>query len=351
MDFKIKNLVCPIPVTDDSRILLAHGSGGTHMHKLLDNVIVPNLMQNLERAAHDSAVLNIGGAKLAFTTDSYVVNPIFFPGGNIGSLSVYGTVNDLAMSGAKPLYISVAFILEEGFLIKDLQQILQAIKVAAKTVNVEVVTGDTKVVERGKGHGIYINTAGIGLIEHNRIINPAQVQVGDVVIVSGDIGKHGIAIMAKREGLEFETTITSDSAPVSHIVGKLLEHAIEIHCLRDVTRGGLATTLNEIAIASKTHIKLQEVAIPVQAEVRNACDLLGLDALHIACEGRFVAVVDAKDAMHAVEIMRTCKHGKDAQIIGVITEYVSFSGVSMTNSLGVSRIVDPLNGEQLPRIC
>jgi hydrogenase expression/formation protein HypE len=351
MDFKLEKLTCPIPVEDNSRILLAHGSGGTHMHKLLDKIILPHLMQNELRAAHDSAVLNIGNTKLAFTTDSYVVNPIFFPGGNIGSLSVYGTVNDLAMSGAKPLYISVAFILEEGFALNDLQKILQAIRDAANMVNVEVVTGDTKVVERGKGHGIYINTAGIGLIEHNSIICPTQVQVGDAVIVSGDVGKHGIAIMAKREGLEFETTVESDSAPVSSIVEQLLANAIEIHCLRDITRGGLATTLNEIAIGSKTHIKLQEIAIPVQEEVRNACDLLGLDVLHIACEGRFVAFVAEKDASRALEIMRSCVHGHASQIIGVIAQDPSFQGVTMTNCLGVSRIVDKLNGEQLPRIC
>lgn len=351
MDFTLEKLDCPLPIVDNSRILLAHGSGGTHMHKLLDKIILPNLMHNVAYAAHDSAILNIGDVKLAFTTDSYVVNPIFFPGGNIGSLSVYGTINDLAMSGAKPLYISVAFILEEGFLVNDLQQIIQAIKAAAQVVNVQVVTGDTKVVERGKGHGIYINTAGIGVLEHNYIINPSQVQAGDVVIVSGDIGKHGIAIMAKREGLEFETTIISDSAPVSTIVEKLLTNAIEVHCMRDITRGGLATTLNEIAVSSKMHIKLQEIAIPVQEEVRNACDLLGLNVLHIACEGRFIAIVAKQDATRAIELMRSCEHGKNAQIIGIIEQDPSFNGVTMTNCLGVSRIVDKLSGEQLPRIC
>ncbi len=351
MDFKIKDLNCPVPVDDKSRILLAHGSGGAHMHKLLDKVILPKLMSKQLAYNHDSAVLNIENTKLAFTTDSYVVDPLFFPGGDIGSLSVYGTVNDLAMSGAKALYISVAFILEEGFAIADLERVLASMQAAASLVGVEIVTGDTKVVERGKGHGLYINTAGIGVVKHNVIIRPDQIQIGDLIIVNGDIGRHGIAVMAHREGLQFETTITSDSASVNHIIERLLAENITIHCLRDVTRGGLATTLNELAASSNTHIKLNEVAIPVQEEVGNACELLGLDVLHVACEGRFVAFIPESEAVRALEIMRSCQHGSTAQVIGVVAKDNSFNGVTMTNCIGVSRIVDKLSGEQLPRIC
>lgn len=351
MEIKLDDLVCPIATTESSAILLAHGSGGAHMHKLLDNIILPHLSQNKLTNTHDSAVVTINNNNLAFTTDSYVIDPLFFPGGDIGSLSVYGTVNDLAMAGAKPLYLSVAFILEEGFAITKLQQILQSINAAAKIAKVAIVTGDTKVVERGRGHGIYINTAGIGIIQQARTINPTMVQAGDAVLVSGDIGKHGIAIMATREGLEFDTTIQSDSAPVAAIVEELLLNNIEIHCLRDITRGGLATTLHEIAHSSNTHIKLNELAIPIEEEVNNACELLGLDILQVACEGRFVAFIAAKDAKRALNIIQSCPHGKAASIIGETVKTRDFMGVTMTNCLGVTRVVEQLTGEQLPRIC
>ena len=351
MDVKFKQQVCPIPIDDKSRIMLAHGSGGSHMHKLLNGVILPKLMHDEVKNSHDSAVLEVGEQKLAFTTDSYVVDPLFFPGGDIGSLSVHGTVNDLAMSGAKPIYISVAFILEEGFSLKDFQLVLSSINKAAREVNVKIVTGDTKVVERGKGHGLYINTAGIGIIKHKQIIHPEKICVGDNVIVSGDIGRHGIAIMAKRNSLEFDTTIESDSAPVFDIIEKLIENNIEIHCLRDITRGGLATTLNEIAGSTNTHIKLEENLIPIQEEVNSSCDLLGLNALHVACEGRFVAFVKQQDVANSLEIVRSFEHGRLANSIGEVTQDNSFTGVTMINCIGVSRIVDPLNGEQLPRIC
>lgn len=351
MAFDIKDLTCPMPVDDKALIMLAHGSGGAHMHKLLDKVILPKLMPQAHGQNHDSAVLTIDHTKLAFTTDSYVVNPLFFPGGDIGSLSIHGTVNDLAMSGAKPLYISVAFILEEGFAVQEFEQILSSMQTAAAAVGVQIVTGDTKVVERGRGHGLYINTAGIGLIQHKQIIRPDEIRAGDVIIVSGDIARHGIAIMAQREGLQFDTTITSDSAPVTDIVKQLLAANITMHCLRDITRGGLATTVNELAVSSKTHIKLDEIAIPIQIEVNNACELLGLDVLHVACEGRFVAFVPKSEANRALEVIRSCKYGESAEIIGVVAEGDAFVGVTMTNCIGVERIVDKLNGEQLPRIC
>ena len=351
MGVKFKQQVCPMPVEDKSCIMLAHGSGGSHMHKLLNGVILPKLMHNEIKNSHDSAVLEVGEQKLAFTTDSYVVDPLFFPGGDIGSLSIYGTVNDLAMSGSKPIYISVAFILEEGFPLKDFQLVLSSINKAAREVNVKIVTGDTKVVERGKGHGLYINTAGIGIIEHKQIIHPEKICIDDAVIVSGDIGRHGIAIMAKRNNLEFDTTIKSDSTSVFEVVEKLLEKNIKIHCLRDITRGGLATTLNEIATSTNTHIKLEENLIPIQEEVNSACDLLGLNALHVACEGRFVAFVNKNDVASSLEIMRSFNHGKLANSIGVVTQDNNFTGVTMLNCIGISRIVEPLNGEQLPRIC
>ena len=353
-DLNMTNLVCPMPTRKHDEIMLAHGSGGSYMYDLLNNTILPEIGNVKDEDSHDAAVLNVNGVKLAFTTDSFVVNPLFFPGGDIGSLSVYGTVNDLAMSGAKPLYISLAAIIEEGFKIESIKKILSSIHKAAKAVGIKVVTGDTKVVEHGKGDGIYINTSGIGILNHGLNICPKAVQAQDAVIVNGDIGRHGIAIMTVREGLQFESAIRSDSAPVSHIVESLLKENINVHCLRDITRGGLATTLNEIALQAKVDIALDRAQIPVQEVVHSACELLGLDVLHVACEGRFVAFVPQDEADKALEVMRACTNGEGSKVIGVTSSMNSASArprVSVTSCAGVRRIVDMLSGEQLPRIC
>jgi hydrogenase expression/formation protein HypE len=286
---------------------------------------------------------------MAFTTDSYVVNPLFFPGGDIGSLAVYGTVNDLAMCGARPLYLSAGFIIEEGFETEKLWQIVRSMKRAADFARVDLVTGDTKVVDRGKGDGIFINTAGVGVIDHEMLIGPKRVRSGDAIILSGDIGRHGIAIMAAREGLEFESAIESDCAPLSELVQELINDGIEIRCMRDLTRGGLASALVEIAEASGHPIKIDEVAIAVREDVRGACEILGFDPLYLANEGRFVLFVPQVHADRALELMTAHPFGKGASIIGKVGE--GHAGVTMKSRIGASRIVDMFTGEQLPRIC
>ncbi len=340
---------CPTPLNAHDRVMMAHGGGGVLMHRLIEDVFLSRLGGG-GAEQHDSAVLDVAGVRLAFTTDSFVVKPIFFPGGDIGSLAVHGTVNDLAMSGAKPLYLSAGFVLEEGFAISELERVTASMSAAAEAVGVKIVTGDTKVVDRGKGDGVYINTAGIGLVEHDLKIGAKSVEPGDVVLVNGDIGRHGMAIMAKREGLAFETTIESDSAPVWDAVSRLLDAGIAVHCLRDLTRGGLASALNEVADAAGVHIELEERDVPVRNDVRSGCELLGFDPLYVACEGRFMVVVSAGEADQALSVLRGDDDGSGAAIIGAVRE-ASRGMVTMRTSIGSSRVVDMLSGEQLPRIC
>jgi hydrogenase expression/formation protein HypE len=344
------NLSCPLPIQQYPNVLLAHGGGGKLMHQLIEKIFIPAFGNPTLDQRHDSAVFNLGKARLAFTTDSYVVRPLFFPGGDIGSMAVYGTVNDLAMSGARPVYLSAGFILEEGLPMETLWRIVQSMKMAAENAGVQIVTGDTKVVDRGKGDGAYINTAGIGIIEHQLEISPRSVLPGDVILVSGDIGRHGMAVMAVREGLEFESSIESDSAPVSAMVLDLLASGIPLHCLRDTTRGGMASTLNEIAQTSGWGLSLEERHIPVRPDVQAACEILGFDPLYVACEGRFVVFLPFAHADRALEVMRRHEGGRDAALIGQVTNDAE-GLVTLKSRIGSTRIVDMLSGEQLPRIC
>jgi hydrogenase expression/formation protein HypE len=341
-------LSCPIPISQYPQILLAHGGGGKLMHQLIEKIFGAAFANEYLDERHDGAALTLNGAKLAFTTDSYVVRPLFFPGGDIGKLAVYGTVNDLAMCGARPLFLSAGFILEEGLPMETLWKIVQSMRAAAQQAHVQIVTGDTKVVDKGKGDGIFINTAGIGIIEHDLAISPKSVRPGDLILLNGDVGRHGIAIMAVREGLSFESAIESDCAPLAEVVLKLIEAGIELHCLRDLTRGGLASALNEIAQTAQVHITIDESAVPVREDVQGACEILGLDPLYVANEGRFIAFVAPQDAERALEILRT--FSSEATLIGqVLAEPRGL--VTLTSRIGAQRILDMLSGEQLPRIC
>jgi hydrogenase expression/formation protein HypE len=341
---------CPIPISQYPHVLMAHGGGGKLMHQLLEKIFGPAFANPILDARHDSAQFTIPPGKLAMTTDSYVVRPLFFPGGDIGSTSVHGTVNDLAMSGARPLYLSCAFIIEEGLPMETLWRVVCSMRDAAMRCGVQIVTGDTKVVDKGKGDGVFINTTGVGIIEHSLAITPKSVQPGDVVLVSGDLGRHGMAIMAVREGLQFESTIESDSAPVHEVVLDLLKAGIEIHCLRDLTRGGLASALNEIAEEAGVRIAVEEKQIPVREDVHAACEMLGLDPLHVACEGRFVAFVAARDTEDALKILRNHTSASGSVLIGKVGER-SDPLVTLKSAIGASRILDMPSGEQLPRIC
>jgi hydrogenase expression/formation protein HypE len=341
--------VCPIPIKDYPQVLLAHGGGGKLMHDLIENMFVPAFENELLGERHDGAVFEAGNARIAFTTDSYVVKPLFFPGGDIGSLAINGTVNDLAMCGARPLYLSSGFILEEGFETEKLWRVVQSMKRAAVEAGILLVTGDTKVVDRGKGDEIFINTAGVGVIEHDLVIGPKQVRPGDAVIISGDIGRHGIAIMAAREGLEFETAIESDCAPLATVVRDLISSDIEIHCMRDLTRGGLASALVEISEACGRQINIEESSIGVREDVQGACEILGFDPMYLANEGRFVLFVPDADAERAIAVMRSNPDGVEAVRIGSVTDEPD--GVILRSRIGASRIVDMFTGEQLPRIC
>ena len=341
---------CPVSVGDYDQVLMAHGGGGRLTQQLLEDIFIPAFANPLLESRHDGAVFQIGSARLAMSTDSYVIRPLFFPGGDIGTLAVNGTVNDLAMCGARPLYLSAGFILEEGLPLETLRQVVQSMRQAAAAAAVQVVTGDTKVVDKGKGDGIFINTTGIGVIEHALEIAPSQVRPGDAILLSGDLGRHGMAIMAVREGLRFETTIRSDCAPLAALVLKLIGAGIGVRCLRDLTRGGLASALNEIAEAARCAMQIEEIAIPVPEEVRGACEILGLDPLYVANEGRFVAFVAAGDAGRALDLMRSDPAGAGASQIGVVKEARSPS-VTLTSTLGTHRLVDRMSGEQLPRIC
>ncbi|MFZ0888822.1 MAG: hydrogenase expression/formation protein HypE, partial [Candidatus Binataceae bacterium] len=305
-------LSCPTPSGAPARVQLAHGGGGRAMRDLISRVFLPAFANAALDARHDSAVLRLGAATVAFTTDSYVVSPLFFPGGDIGTLAVYGTVNDLAMAGARPAYLSAGFILEEGFELGTLGRVVASMREAARKAGVELVTGDTKVVDRGKGDGVFINTAGIGLVPGGVRVAPARVQPGDAILLSGDIGRHGIAIMSVREGLEFESPIESDCAPLSGPVGALIEAGIDVHCMRDLTRGGLAAALNEIAADAAVGITIDERSISVCEPVRGACEIMGLDPLYVANEGRFIAIVAACDADRALAAMRKDALSADA---------------------------------------
>jgi len=341
---------CPIPISDYPHILLAHGGGGQLMHQLIERIFLPAFDNPALNVRHDSARINVDGVKLAFTTDSYVVHPLFFPGGDIGSLAIHGTVNDLAMSGARPLCISSGFIIEEGLPLETLWRIVVSMQQAAREADVQIVTGDTKVVDKGKGDGVFINTSGIGIIEHSLEISPRAVREGDVILLSGDIGRHGMAVMAVREGLKFECDIESDSAPLADIVLKLISAGVEVHCMRDLTRGGLASALNEIADGAGVAIEIDERNIPVREDVQGACEILGLDPLYVANEGRFIAFVAPGDAAKALDIMKSHPLGNGAMIIGTATGSTS-PIVTMRSKIGTSRVVSMLSGEQLPRIC
>jgi hydrogenase expression/formation protein HypE len=349
-EMKLEGPVCPIPINDYPQIMLAHGGGGKLMHQLIEDFFVPAFDNSLLSDRHDGAVFNIANARLAFTTDSYVVKPLFFPGGDIGSLAVNGTVNDLAMCGARPLYLSSGFILEEGMETEKLWRIVQSMRQAADAAEVALVTGDTKVVDRGKGDEIFINTAGVGVIAHNLIIGPKQVRPGDAILLSGDIGRHGIAIMAAREGLEFESEIESDCAPLVATVRRMIDEGIEIHCMRDLTRGGLASALIEIAEASANQIHIEEEKIAVREDVGGACEILGFDPMYLANEGRFIAFVPRSQSDAALEIMRTARDGESAANIGSVGDPGS-DRVTLKSRIGATRIVDMFTGEQLPRIC
>lgn len=320
------------------------------MHDLLEGLLLPSFGNDLLLERHDGATLQIAGARLAFTTDSYVVRPLFFPGGDIGTLAINGTVNDLAMCGARPLYLSSALILEEGLPMETLRRIVESMRSSAQTAKVQLVTGDTKVVDKGKGDGIFINTAGIGVVEHDVSISPRSVRPGDAILLSGDIGRHGIAIMATREGLSFESEIESDCAPLWEPVKALLDAGIEIHCLRDLTRGGLSSGLIEIAEASRTRASIDEARVPVLEQVSGACEILGLDPLYLANEGRFAAFVAPQDADRALDILRGFSVSGGAVRIGQMLDGPE-GLVTMKTQLGTERVIDMLSGEQLPRIC
>jgi hydrogenase expression/formation protein HypE len=341
---------CPIPISQYPHVLLAHGGGGKLMHQLIGKVFLAAFRNPILEMQHDAATVELTGKRIAFTTDSYVVRPLFFPGGDIGSMAVHGTVNDLAMAGAHPLYLSAGFIIEEGLPMEMLWKIVTSMQKAAASCGVQIITGDTKVVDKGKGDGLFINTTGIGIVEHRLKIAPQSVQPGDVILVSGDLGRHGMAIMAVREGLQFESAIESDSAPVHEIVLQLLKAGIEIHCLRDLTRGGLASALNEIAETARVQIEVVEKAVPVREDVHAACEMLGLDPLHVACEGRFAAFIAAKDVERALQIMRGHAVGAGSAVIGQVTES-SMPLVTLKSAIGANRILDMPSGEQLPRIC
>ena len=343
------DISCPLPITDYPNVLLAHGGGGRLMHEMLMRRVLPAL-GTPDAGQTDAALLELGGARLAFTTDAYVVKPLFFPGGDIGRLAVSGTVNDLAMMGATPLALSLSLILEEGLPFETLDRVLASIRATADAAGVKIVTGDTKVVDRGKADGLYINTAGIGAVPAGITLGPDQVRAGDAVIVSGDLGRHGIAVLAEREGIGFETTIESDVACLHRIVAKLLAAGIEIHCMRDLTRGGLASAMVEIAGSSKLGITLEETAIPVSAPVDAACELLGLDPLHVANEGRLVLFCPETQASAALECLRADPLADGAARIGRV-HAESAGRVALQTRIGVSRALDMLSGEQLPRIC
>jgi hydrogenase expression/formation protein HypE len=349
-DVSLLGASCPLPITNYNEIVLAHGSGGKLSHQLMEKLVLPQFRNELLEPLGDGAVFSIGSQRIAFSTDSYVVSPIFFPGGDIGKLAVHGTVNDLAMCGARPLYLSVGFILEEGTAMADFWRVVQSMREAADAAGVMLVTGDTKVVDRGKADKIFINTSGIGAIPEGINITPSRAQPKDKIILSGAMAVHGIAIMSRREGLEFESEIASDTAPLNGLVETILAANKDVHVLRDPTRGGITSALTEIAQAAKVGMLLNEEAIPISEEVKGACEILGLDPLYVANEGKLLAITAASEADRVLAAMQSHPLGREAAIIGEVTDdHPGF--VMMKTRVGGKRVVDMLSGEQLPRIC
>ncbi|MCW5940589.1 MAG: hydrogenase expression/formation protein HypE [Fimbriimonadaceae bacterium] len=342
-------LQCPTPLPVDGVVQLAHGGGGRIAQRLLETVFFDAFANPILDRRHDAAVLSLGERRLAMTTDGFVVRPWRFPGGNIGSLAVHGTVNDLAMAGARPLGVSAAFILEEGFPIASLREVVDSVRTAARDAGVSIVAGDTKVVERGKGDGVYITTTGVGEVIAPDPIDPSRIRPGDAILVSGDVGRHGAAVMTAREGLELDTVILSDSAAVHHPILAMLERGVTVSCLRDATRGGIATILNELARDARVGVRIAEAAVPVADDVASVCELFGLDPLYVACEGRFVAFVPESDVDAALEVLREFEVSAGACRVGTVQGRAG--EIAMTGRLGVERVLDLLSGEQLPRIC
>jgi hydrogenase expression/formation protein HypE len=343
--------VCPIPLSDYPTVQLAHGGGGRLSQMLVEEMFLEAFDNPALEILHDGATFEAGSSRLAVSTDSFVVRPLFFPGGDIGSLAVHGTVNDVAMCGAQPLVISAGLILEEGFPMEDLWRITRSLRDAAKEAGVPVVTGDTKVVDRGKGDGVYINTTGIGLVPDGIEISPRRAQPGDKIVLSGWIAEHGIAIMSVREGLEFETELLSDSAALHELVAAVLEAAgADVHVLRDPTRGGIASALNEIAGQAGVSIRIDEQSIPLEEQVRGACEILGFDPLYVANEGKCLVIVAPEAADAVLEAMQGAPHGRRAAIIGEVGNE-NAGRVVLRSTIGSERIVDMMSGEQLPRIC
>ena len=341
---------CPLPITNYKQIVLAHGSGGKLSHQLIEKMVLPQFRNELLEPLHDGAIFSLNGGRVAFSTDSFVVSPIFFPGGDIGTLAVHGTVNDLAMCGARPLYLSASFILEEGLPMEDFWRVVQSMHAAADNAGVKLVTGDTKVVDRGKADKIFVNTSGIGIVPNEVNIHPARATVGDKIIISGPIAVHGIAIMSVREGLEFETQVASDTAPLHELVTAMVAAKIDIHVLRDPTRGGVTSALTEIAQTAKIGMLLNESSIPISEEVKGACEILGLDPLYVANEGKLLAIAAADDAERVLKVLCSHSLGSEAAIIGeVVNEHPGL--IMMKTRVGGTRVVDMLSGEQLPRIC
>jgi hydrogenase expression/formation protein HypE len=343
-------LSCPTPLPAKDTILLGHGSGGKLSADLVREIFLPALQNPALARLDDQAIVEVNGQRLAITTDSFVVKPLFFPGGDIGSLAVHGTVNDLAMGGATPLFLSAAFIIEEGFSMEELRRVVGSLRRAALEAGVSVVTGDTKVVEKGKGDGLFINTTGIGLVRAEANLSADRARPGDKVMLSGSIGDHGIAILAQREGLEFETQIQSDSAALHTLVAEMMSVSRGIRCMRDPTRGGVSSTLNEIAERSRVGIELEESALVIHEQVRGACELLGLDPLYVANEGKLIAIVASEDAGAVLAAARRHPLGAEAQVIGTVKKE-NPGLVTMRTPLGTTRVVDMLAGDQLPRIC
>jgi hydrogenase expression/formation protein HypE len=344
------NLSCPLPRPAKDRILLAHGGGGRLTNQLIEDVFLPAFSNAALNSRHDGALLSAGGASLAMTTDTYVVQPLIFPGGTIGDLAVNGTVNDLAMCGARAVALSAGFVLEEGLAMETLQTVVASMRDAALVANVPIVTGDTKVVDKGKGDGVFINTTGIGLVVAPKSIGPERIRAGDSLIVSGDLGSHGIAILSVRDGLEFEGPVLSDTACLWPSVNALFEAGIDVHCLRDLTRGGLSSALNEIATVAGVRITIDEALVPISDVVRGACELLGLDPLYVANEGRFAVFVAEEDVDRALDVMRGQAVSAGALRVGTVYERAS-GIVTVRSRIGGNRVLDMLSGEQLPRIC
>lgn len=343
-------LQCPSPHPSEEFILLSHGGGGRLTHRLIKDLFLPHFSNPYLQPLHDGAVFSLDRAHLAFTTDAFVVQPLFFPGGDIGKLAVTGTVNDLAMCGAYPLYLSASFILEEGFPISQLRTIVNSMHRTAQECGVAIITGDTKVVQKGKGDGVFITTTGIGRVIAPNEISPRAIKPGDIIILSGDLGRHSIAVLSARTELGLQTSVESDCAPLYQPVQALLEAGVNLHCLRDLTRGGLATALNEIASSAKLTLSIHEQKIPLHPEVQGICEVLGYDPLYLANEGRFIAILESSQGERAIEVLRSFQVTQEARIIGQVEDDPR-GWVILNTVIGSQRILEMLSGEQLPRIC